>query len=96
MHITPIAVLIFTAATIAPASAQLQTVNPPSQDAPASGFGQPATTGFGTVPQAPVGHRQPTIGSLPPSVRRDEDSTTGARDRAVDPFAGVPNICNGC
>jgi hypothetical protein len=47
----------------------------------------------GNAPQAPVGHRQPTQGSLPPSVRKEED-TTGRR--AVDDLGPVPQICRNC
>ena len=55
----------------------------------------PTTSGMGTVPEAPIGHRQPTQSDLPPNIRKQEDST-GAEGRVVDPFAGVPNICDGC
>src|ERR1700742_1320392 len=54
-----------------------------------------STDGLGSVWQAPVGHRQPTLNGLPPAVRHDERSEADGR-RAVDPFAAVPNICTGC
>jgi hypothetical protein len=44
------------------------------------------------VPQAPVGHRQPTQSTLPPAVRKEEDSTR----RAVDDLGPVPKICKNC
>jgi hypothetical protein len=81
-----------------------------AQDSPAPATGNappPATTqdrplvngnstnGLGSVWQAPVGHRQPTLNGLPPAVRHDERSEADG-PRAVDPFADVPNICTGC
>jgi hypothetical protein len=54
-----------------------------------------STNGLGSVWQAPVGHRQPTLNGLPPAVRHDERSETDGQ-RVVDPFANVPNICSGC
>jgi hypothetical protein len=53
----------------------------------------PSTAGTAPVPQAPVGHRQPTQGGLPPSVRKEED-TTGRG--AVDGLGPVPQICRNC
>ena len=35
----------------------------------------PSTGGATGVPQAPVGHRQPTLRDLPPEIRREEQST---------------------
>ena len=46
------------------------------------------------IPQAPVGHRQPTQSGLPPSVRKDEDSTTGGA--VVDDLGPLPKICRNC
>jgi hypothetical protein len=57
---------------------------------------QPAPRAGATgVPTAPVGHRQPTLDSLPPAVRQNED-TVGEGRGAGDPLGPVPNICNGC
>jgi hypothetical protein len=43
---------------------------------PMTGFGTGAgaqgTGGLGGIPEAPVGHRQPTQADLPPSVRQEE------------------------
>jgi len=47
------------------------------------------------IPQAPVGHRQPTQSSLPPSVRKDEDTTTTGRG-TVDDLGPLPKICRNC
>jgi hypothetical protein len=49
----------------------------------------PGQTG---MPQAPVGHRQPTQGTLPPAVRQEEDSAR----REPDPLGPIPNICRNC
>src|SRR5262245_29412527 len=54
----------------------------------------PSAGGTMGIPQAPVGHRQPTQGSLPPSVRKDEDTTTGRG--AVDDLGPLPKICRNC
>jgi len=61
-----------------------------TQDRPLNG-----TNGLGSVWQAPVGHRQPTLNGLPPSVRQGEGPEADGQ-RAVDPFGSVPNICTGC
>jgi len=53
----------------------------------------PPASAAGTVPQAPVGHRQPTQGGLPPPVRQEED-TVG--NKAVDGLGPVPRICRNC
>jgi hypothetical protein len=53
------------------------------------------TNGLGSVWQAPVGHRQPTLNGLPPAARQEERSPADDQ-RAVDPFGNVPNICTGC
>jgi hypothetical protein len=53
----------------------------------------PTTTPGGTtVPQAPVGHRQPTQSTLPDSVRKDEQSP----GRKVDDLGRIPSICRNC
>jgi hypothetical protein len=49
-------------------------------------------TGQAGRPQAPVGHRQPTQGTLPPAVRKEEDTAR----RPADPFGPVPKICSNC
>ena len=51
----------------------------------------PASAGT-TTPQEPVGHRQPTERSLPPSVRKEEDSAK----RQTDPLGPLPKICTNC
>jgi hypothetical protein len=84
-----ILISIFAGATAAAQS----TSAPPNTPAPAPA--RPAMNGAATVPEAPIGHRQPTQSDLPPSVRKEEDGT-GAQARTADPFAGVPRICNGC
>ena len=53
----------------------------------------PSAGGTSGVPQAPVGHRQPTQSTLPPAVRKDEDTTGRA---TVDELGPLPKICRNC
>jgi hypothetical protein len=54
----------------------------------------PASPGAATgIPQAPVGHRQPMQSTLPPAVRRDEDSPGRT---VTDPLGPIPSICKNC
>lgn len=78
---------------LAGATAAAQSVSP-AQNHPVRPE-RPATSGEATMPQVPIGHRQPTMGDLPASVRSQEDATR-PQGRVVDPFAGVPNICRDC
>ena len=55
----------------------------------------PPRTGAAGVPTAPVGHRQPTLSSLPPALRQNEN-TVGEGRGPGDPLGPVPSICNGC
>jgi len=50
----------------------------------------PGSAGTTTL-QAPVGHRQPTERSLPPSVRKEEDAR-----QQPDPLGPIPKICTNC
>jgi hypothetical protein len=92
MRAITLAVLI---SILAGATAAAQSTRPSAGGVPPPSQVRPSTNGMSNVPQAPIGHRQPTQGDLPPSLRRDEDSN-GPPGRAPDPFADVPNICNGC
>jgi hypothetical protein len=56
---------------------------------------RPLTKGMGSIWQAPVGHRQPTLRDLPPSVRREERSVSNSRG-SIDPLGAVPSICSRC
>jgi hypothetical protein len=67
------------------AAAQDQGRQSPSRTMPPPGSAGTAT------PQAPVGHRQPTERSLPPSVRKEEDSK-----KQPDPLGPIPSICRNC
>ena len=69
------------------AVAQDQGRQPPNRMTPPLGSAGTAS------PQAPVGHRQPTERSLPPGVRKEEDST---RRQEVDPLGPIPKICKNC
>jgi len=68
--------------------AAAQNDNLPSTAQPAP---RPSTTNTNAAtPRAPVGHRQPTQSSLPPSLRKDEDR------KAADPLGPIPKICRDC
>lgn len=56
----------------------------------------PSTSGAAGIPQAPVGHRQPTLRDLPPEVRREEQSTMQAPSPAQRGIDQDLRICNGC
>jgi hypothetical protein len=60
------------------------------RQAPGRTMPPPGSAGTAT-PQAPVGHRQPTERSLPPSVRKEEDAK-----RQPDPLGPIPKICTNC
>jgi hypothetical protein len=66
---------------------------PPKPTGPATNGAavMPDMPNAAAIPEAPIGHRQPTQRSLPPRVREDE-----ASPRAVDPLGPLPQICNGC
>ena len=53
------------------------------------------TNRMGTIWQAPVGHRQPTLLDLPLRVRRDERSVSNGQG-VLNPLSAVPRICSGC
>jgi hypothetical protein len=58
---------------------------------------QPTTqsdTGLGNVPAAPVGHRQPRPGDLPPETGKNDPGRIDAQDRELDRM--IKNICKGC
>lgn len=57
-----------------------------------SGRAPPPATAGKNIPQAPVGHRQPTQRSLPPAARKDEDAGT----KPPDPLGPIPSICKNC
>jgi hypothetical protein len=77
-------------------AAVAQTAGPPAPAGPAAVAAPTATTGMAVTREAPVGHRQPTPGSLPPGARQDEDAMR-SQSAAENPYAGVAtNICRGC
>lgn len=57
---------------------------------------QPAAqpTNAGTLPAAPVGHRQPRPGDLPPETGKDNPDRVDTQDRELDRM--IKNICKGC
>jgi hypothetical protein len=57
---------------------------------------QPAAqpTDAGTPPAAPVGHRQPRPGDLPPETGKNNPDRVDAQDRELDRM--IKNICKGC
>lgn len=67
------------------AAAQDQSKDSPGRVPP------PASAGK-KIPQAPVGHRQPTQRSLPPAVRKEEDAAV----KPPDPLGPIPSICKNC
>ncbi len=87
MRAMTVAIPLFLASL--PAAAQDQSKGLPGQTAPSS----PAPMTGTAVPQAPVGHRQPTQSTLPPAVRKEED-TTGRRP--ADDLGPIPQICKNC
>ena len=79
----PLSILMSVAAA---AQDQRKSSPDPTPSPPTSAPGQSG------IPQAPVGHRQPTQSTLPPAVRKEEDSAR----REPDPLGPVPNICRNC
>ena len=84
------------AMTIAIAASILLNIAAAAQDKgrePPGRMTQPPSASAGTdAPQAPVGHRQPTQRSVPPAVRKEEDSA----GRQPDPLGPIPQICKNC
>jgi hypothetical protein len=56
----------------------------------------PSTSGAAGIPQAPVGHRQPTPRDLPPEVRREEQSNAQPPTPAQRGIDQELRICSGC
>src|SRR3954464_12309627 len=54
---------------------------------------QPAAQS-GNLPDAPIGHRQPRPGDVPPETGKDDPSRIDAQDRELDRM--IRNICKGC
>jgi hypothetical protein len=75
-------------------AAAAQDASPPATGTPPKAD-RPLTNGMGSIWQAPVGHRQPTLRDLPPSVRRDERSVSNGQG-VINPLGAVPSICSVC
>jgi hypothetical protein len=56
----------------------------------------PSTSGAAGIPQAPVGHRQPTPRDLPPEIRREEQSPVQSPAPAQRGIDQDLRICSGC
>jgi len=54
--------------------------------------GPSATTNSGSVPSAPVGHRQPRAADVPSA--QEKNYTESAEDKALD--RKIKSICRGC
>lgn len=52
------------------------------------------TPSSGSVPEAPIGHRQPRPSDLPPETGKNDPSRIDAQDRELD--RAIKNICKGC
>lgn len=52
----------------------------------------PSTTSSGSVPSAPVGHRQPRASDVP--SEQEKGYTESAEDKALD--RKIKSICRGC
>ena len=48
----------------------------------------------GTLPEAPVGHRQPRVGDVPSETGKNDPGRIDAKDRELDRM--IKNICKGC
>lgn len=48
----------------------------------------------GNIPAAPVGHRQPRPGDLPPETGKNDPGRIDPQDRELDRM--IKNICKGC
>ena len=46
--------------------------------------------------RAPIGHRQPRLQDLPPSLQREEEGGADGRSRAQEDFDKGLQICKGC
>lgn len=57
-----------------------------------SGPGSSATTNSGSIPPAPVGHRQPRAADVPSA--QEKGYTESAEDKALD--RKIKSICRGC
>jgi hypothetical protein len=87
-----IAIAVFIAMLACEAAAQ--NASPPATGTPPTADRR-LTNGMGSIWQAPVGHRQPTLRDLPLRVRRDERSVSNGQG-VLNPLGAAPSICSGC
>jgi hypothetical protein len=85
-----IAVMLMSAAGAAPGQSLPAPNGPSVQTSPAPMPQPPATEGRSTIPQAPIGHRQPTQRDVGRDVLQREE-----RPALRDPYQ-LPSICRGC
>ena len=71
--------------------------NTPVSPSPlAPGQTSPGSEGRSAIPNAPIGHRQPTPRDLPPDVLdREQPRQPPERSQGGSPFQ-IPNICTNC
>lgn len=75
--------------------AQAQTLSPNSaRNTPSSMTRDPAQPNSATLPEAPIGHRQPTRGDVPSETGRNNPANIDAQDRDLDRM--IKGICKGC
>ena len=88
MRVTPMPALVLIAATALLSSPAFSQGVQPTPSA------TPAEPGFAKemIPQAPIGHRQPTLRDIP----KDENADIDARDKTDQGFDRVLEICRGC
>jgi hypothetical protein len=77
-------------ASVIPA-AQAQNLSP---GATPSSPGVRGTQPAGGVPDAPIGHRQPTRGTVPSETGNNNPANIDAQDRQLDRM--IKGICKGC
>lgn len=63
-----------------------------SKSGTSSTGGSSATTSSGSIPSAPVGHRQPRASDVPSA--QEKNYTESAEDKALD--RKIKSICRGC
>jgi len=86
-----LATLAGSASAQSPQGGPLAQISP----SPSQTFSPLSTDGRSTIPEAPIGHRQPTMQGLPPAVLREERSgdLPTSYEKKLDQEL---QICRGC